>query len=221
MVGRSKTKAIDALVRQAVFTFAEHGYVGSSLREIATAAGVPHSMIGHYFGSKQDLFLVAVRWAWEEFDAERVTMLNDAMERYTEAVPLSELMRCLAYPAVRRAMSGDILERSVLTLLTGHFSETHRSDGMLDRVNRSISRWISAMEKTCPTLSHDDVIWAFSFCLGAIYSWQLTSHRYDKLLEDTHDRTVESVTADLVAFATAGIESIVVLRSSRPSSERV
>lgn len=218
---RPKANTIDLLVRQAVFAFAEHGYVGSSLREIAMAAGVPHSMIGHYFGSKHDLFLAAGRWAWEDFDTERVTLLNDALERYPDAVPLPELMRCIAYPTVRRAMSEDLLERSVLTLLTSHFSETHRSNRLLDRVDRSITRWISALSQTCPTLSHDDVIWAFSFCIGAIYSWQLTSHRYDNLLDDADGRTVDSVTADLVAFATAGIESIVVLRSSRPSPERI
>ncbi|MEQ6900002.1 TetR family transcriptional regulator [Nocardioides sp. YIM 152588] len=40
--------------------FGEDGFAGTSLRQIATAAGVDVRLVSHYFGSKGDLFVAAV-----------------------------------------------------------------------------------------------------------------------------------------------------------------
>ena len=40
--------------------FAERGFDGAPLREIAAAAGVDQALIHHYFGSKQQLFVAAM-----------------------------------------------------------------------------------------------------------------------------------------------------------------
>lgn len=39
--------------------FAERGFQGTSMRAVATAAGVDAALVHHYFGSKGDLFLAA------------------------------------------------------------------------------------------------------------------------------------------------------------------
>jgi len=41
--------------------FARNGFVRCTVREVAASAGVDPAMIHHYFGSKQQLFLAAVR----------------------------------------------------------------------------------------------------------------------------------------------------------------
>ncbi|HET6940457.1 MAG TPA: TetR family transcriptional regulator [Nocardioides sp.] len=41
--------------------FAAQGYAGTSVRAIATAAGVDAALVHHYFGSKDDLFLAALQ----------------------------------------------------------------------------------------------------------------------------------------------------------------
>jgi AcrR family transcriptional regulator len=40
--------------------FATQGYVGTSVRAVAAAAGVDPALVHHYFGSKDDLFLAAL-----------------------------------------------------------------------------------------------------------------------------------------------------------------
>ena len=47
-----------AAARQA---FAERGYDGASIRQIATGAGVDPALVHHYFGTKDDLFLAALQ----------------------------------------------------------------------------------------------------------------------------------------------------------------
>ncbi|MCF3131687.1 TetR/AcrR family transcriptional regulator [Streptomyces olivochromogenes] len=50
-----------AILEAARRTFAERGYDGSSIRHIATSAGVDPALVHHYFGSKEDLFLEVVK----------------------------------------------------------------------------------------------------------------------------------------------------------------
>ncbi len=56
--GRPDTRAeILTAARQA---FAEHGFAATTIRAIATAAGVDTALVHHYFGNKDDLFVAAL-----------------------------------------------------------------------------------------------------------------------------------------------------------------
>ena len=55
------------ILRAALKAFARHGFDGVSLRTIADEAGVNHQLIGHHFGSKQDLWDAALDARLEEF----------------------------------------------------------------------------------------------------------------------------------------------------------
>lgn len=55
--GETRATILDA----ARSVFAEHGFEKGSLRKIAAEAAVDPSLLLHYFGSKEDLFLAAMR----------------------------------------------------------------------------------------------------------------------------------------------------------------
>ena len=49
-----------AILRAARSSFAEAGYAGTSIRAVASSAGVDSALVHHYFGTKDDLFLAAL-----------------------------------------------------------------------------------------------------------------------------------------------------------------
>ncbi len=55
------------ILQAALKAFARHGFDAVSLRTIADEAGVNHQLIGHHFGSKQDLWDAAIDARVEEF----------------------------------------------------------------------------------------------------------------------------------------------------------
>ncbi len=57
--GRQDTRG--GIVAAAREVFAESGYDGASIRQIATHAGVDPALIHHYFGTKEQLFLAVVQ----------------------------------------------------------------------------------------------------------------------------------------------------------------
>ena len=56
--GAPDTRA--AILAAARAQFAAAGYAGTTIRAVATAAGVDAALVHHYFGSKDDLFLAAL-----------------------------------------------------------------------------------------------------------------------------------------------------------------
>jgi AcrR family transcriptional regulator len=51
----------EAILDAARRSFAEHGYQHATIRQVADLAGVDPALVHHYFGTKQELFVAAVR----------------------------------------------------------------------------------------------------------------------------------------------------------------
>ena len=56
--GSPDTRA--TILAEARALFAANGYAGTSVRAVATSAGVDAALVHHYFGTKDDLFLAAL-----------------------------------------------------------------------------------------------------------------------------------------------------------------
>lgn len=213
----AKAETIDALMESAITAFSRYGYEGASLRDIAASANVPLSTIHMYFGSKSELYSAVEQKAWAEIDQERSALLHDALAKNPDQPPLEDLIYALALPVVRRALGKSEHDMARIFLIRARVSERRADEpnSLLAVADRSMVRWIDAMSRTCPTLSRQDVIWAFSFCVGAIYSWQLIDHRYDAMIGEDRERTVDGVTGDIVAFGCAGIRSMIERRAAQ------
>jgi AcrR family transcriptional regulator len=57
------------ILQSAVALFAEHGLGSTSVRDVAGAAGVSLAMVGHYFGSKDDLYEACIGAMYAELAA--------------------------------------------------------------------------------------------------------------------------------------------------------
>jgi AcrR family transcriptional regulator len=65
--GNSGTR--QAILDAARRAFAERGYQQASIREVAAMAGVDPALVHHFFGRKQDLFVAAVEFPVNPFEA--------------------------------------------------------------------------------------------------------------------------------------------------------
>jgi len=189
----SKSDTVGRLIDSAILSFSRYGYDGTSLRWIAVDADMPLSAINLYFGSKSGLYTAVEKQIWTEIDNERRWIFQEILATKQGAPPLlGELIYVLALPIVRRALSKSEHETAQIYFIRSRVCE-HRSvdvGSLLETADRlMVMRWIDMMALACPTLSRQQVIWAFSFIVGIIYSWQLIDHRYDRLLDANSDPT--------------------------------
>lgn len=212
----SKVETIDALLESAIRHFARDGYEGASLREIANETGATLSSIDRYFGSKSELFRSVLRQVWSEVERDRDRLLRDGRAKNPEGPELRDLIYALARPIVERALSrneGDVARTALLRMVRNAQPDEPRwqSADLVELANvvRSLGRWIDAMVLQCPELSRQDIVWAFSYVSGLIFSRQLIHHQYDSLFDAEWEPTVEGITEDIVAFGCAGVQAMV------------
>lgn len=213
----SKLETIKALKRSAIESFSKHGYEGASLREIANHAGVPLSAVHLYFGSKCELYTAVGQQVWTELEQERNELLCTIIgHRDAKALSLSDVVYALAYPVVRRALSDCEYDQASLWMVRGSVPRHHRDHNVevSQSSDKEIQRWMDAIMSSCSGLSRAELVWAYSFVVGAIYSWQLLDHRYDKFLEHEERVTTQEVVGDIVAFCCSGIQAMIDRRQS-------
>lgn len=213
----SKAETIDAVMNAAIKAFSDWGFEGASLRQIAAQVGVPLSAIDLYFGSKRELYMAAETLVWNEITEERNALIQQALARHVgQPLSLRELFAALTLPIVRRAMSNDERVMARVHFIKSRLNEHRMVSGtaVFDNMDRQVTPWLDAMSAACPTLSRQDIIWAFSYGVGVIYSWQLIDHRYDRLMGQDTTRTVDGVVDDIVAFCCAGVQSMIERRSA-------
>lgn len=79
---RSKAEAVDhsALLQQAYVLFAEQGYDGTSLRQIAQQAQMSSSLISYWYGNKEGLWRAAIEHELKPAHEEQMAALERAIQ---------------------------------------------------------------------------------------------------------------------------------------------
>jgi AcrR family transcriptional regulator len=88
----------------ALLVFAEKGFDGASVRQIAQGAQVNPAMIAYHFGSKDGLYEAAMRWVCTEFSSRVQRIVDAACPEPTAGGALESL----------RAIVGDLFKSVVL-----------------------------------------------------------------------------------------------------------
>jgi AcrR family transcriptional regulator len=207
----SKVVSIDALMASALELFAERGFEGASLRDIATKAGVPLSTIHMYFGSKSELYLAVYLGAWRGLHDERREQLMKALEAPDGEVSLHAVLHALIEPVVKRSRSVSPEPRLGPKMLSSWPAPNGLDQDMLRSIkwDTFLPEWIDALMRACPTLTREEAVWAFSFSVGSLYSWQLIDNRYSRLLHLQDTLQGDELTRLLVDFTAGGVEAMV------------
>ena len=90
------------IVQSASTIFAERGFEGVSLRDIAEHAGVTHGLLRHHFGSKEDIWRSVIDATVANYVAELAPLLAGAEEGSPPAEALRTAARLLIRTTARR-----------------------------------------------------------------------------------------------------------------------
>ncbi len=133
--GVTETRA--SILASARASFAEVGFAGTTIRRVASSAGVDPALVHHYFGTKDDLFLAALEFPVdprEVLDEAFAQGLDSAAERFLATViavwddegsqlPLVAMVRSGLGDERGAALLTDGLARLILGPLVRHLPE--------------------------------------------------------------------------------------------------
>jgi AcrR family transcriptional regulator len=199
--GKMRAEIMDA----AEVIFANHGYAGTTLREISQHAGVTQALITYYFGSKFDLF--------SETFLRRATVIADA--RIESLARLRAEARATDVIAIVEAFLQPILDLRAsaqgLAFLRLH-ARLHTEPPNLSyelrktAYDESTQLYVAALQQALPHLSQFDVQWRMTLMIGTyLYALSDTNRMEDVLPESYDPQDSARLMAETVAFIAGGM----------------
>jgi len=194
--------ARDRILKAAEATFAEHGYAGSSLREIVKRAHVTQALITYYFGSKEALFKEVFMRRGREIATKRLVALEE-LRRNGKPFVLADVVASYLRPALemRRTRQG----RAFIRLQSRMHTEPPR---FADRLRRevyddTVREYLAAVRKAAPHLSARTAYWRMVLLIGAYLYAHSDAHRLEKMSHgacntDDLDEMLQQITAFVV-----------------------
>lgn len=198
----------EKLIQSAERLFAERGFDGVSVRDIANEANVNSALVGYYFGGKEGLLAEVYTRHCEPLKRERSRLLAEFISGSGSAT-LEQILEAFIRPSLQAGQGSD--EGRSFTRLRAILSAENSSlleqlvAQNFDDTNRS---FVDALCACLPELSKEDVFWRFHFLLGTIYYTATGPHRIRTLSKGKCDPSKpEPTTEELIKFAAAGFRA--------------
>ena len=169
----------DEIMDAAETQFAELGYAGTTLREIAAATNVTQALISYYFGSKYGLFEETFLRRGQVISKQRVDLLEALLDKGKPTV--REIVHAFLSPtlALRATPQG----RSFLRLQARLHTEPPEISYKVrtDAYGSSTQRYVEAFRLAQPELGELDAYWRVTLMVGTyLYAFSDT-HRMEEM----------------------------------------
>jgi AcrR family transcriptional regulator len=207
-MNETRPMTTDRILDAAERLFADHGFEGTSIREIVDAAQVNLAAIHYHFHSKEALL--------EAVLTRRISIVNEARrQRLTEAEEaaaphppsVEDVVRAFIVPTVEFAQRNES-GATFCQLMSRMFTEPRFSlPNFLGRkFGETITRFSDALVRALPHLPREVVLWRAFFAIGAMHHLLCSPNKIDLLSRGLRGSTSDTdMTEYLIEFSVAGI----------------
>lgn len=152
------------IMASAEILFAERGFAATSLRAIATAAGVNLAAANYHFGSKQGLLAATLHARVTPINEARLKAL-DRLEANPATLSVDKVMEAFFLPFVSGELKGS-LPRIMARI---HAEPEDLIRPLLEQEFLPISeRFIAALRPLLPHVEAEELRWRFHFAIGGM-----------------------------------------------------
>lgn len=214
MGNAERATSAEAILDGAEQVFAQMGYHGASMRQIAEHASITQALLHYHFHTKENLY--------EAVFKRRSFLINRQREE-----SLARLFADGHVPTLE-----DVLGAYYSPVMTGHGSNNAAFAQMVtaiavgtDELSQTLMTkyydpiahtYIGALAKVVPGLQLDEAVWAYLMCLGARAHVSAATSRASRLSEGRCDtRDTERALTLLIKYAAAGIRALALEGKSR------
>jgi AcrR family transcriptional regulator len=209
---RTMTKFMEA----AESIFGRHGYEGTSVREIASRAGVNLGTLKHYWGSKRDLFRDLMERRLRPIHDEAAARLAALDPVNTNRAPNADaVVACLVEPAflvgVKSSLDGDFGDpeaRGRFHLFFGRCLSDPAPEVVEDtnEMFKDVTlKFFELMRLAIPDLSPAELDWRINCIFGTVSFAQLYLERIGRLIGNEADVDDEVASQWVMHFIRHGV----------------
>lgn len=194
--------------------FAQRGYHGVSIRQIADEARVPLALVGYYYGQKHELFH-AIFEHWNSTIRERLDILAQVRRRAGEHDYLEQVVDAFLGPVLRLRASPEG-EWYALLMTRGLNEPGQETDQVLrEFFDPMANAFIDALMDAFKGHTRAQVAWAYQFMLGALLH-HIGDERVLRLSGDVNPPNDPAAAPLLAAFITGGMRQAMAMPFATP-----
>lgn len=185
--------------------FAQHGFAGTSLRQVTSRADVNIAAVNYHFGSKENLVHEVFKHRMDEMSEKRLSALSETIAR--DPADLNGILLAFIQPAL--ALTLDRHGASFVRVLARAYAE--KNDGLRNFLSENYGQVLREFAKAIaiclPQLSKEELYWRMDFTAGAL-TYAMADfgliRRQPGVTEEAH---CEKAAQHLITFAQAGLRA--------------
>ncbi len=194
---------VDRLLDAAERLFAEHGYEGVGMRQLADEAKVNLGAATYHFGSKEKLFIETFMRRFRPTNAERLRLLAEAeAQAGGKPLPVEKVVECMIRPPFESGLAHPAFH---MFLARNLFKPPPFLHAMLHReIAPNMERFIAALRRTLPGLPEDLIHLRTMWGMGVLLMFSV---RAREIPEMRNKKVHEPLLREMVRFISAGLQS--------------
>lgn len=185
--------------------FAQHGFAGTSLRQVTSRADVNIAAVNYHFGSKENLVHEVFKHRMDEMSEKRLSQLSKVLEK--DPKDLESILLAFIQPAL--ALTLDRHGGSFVRVLARAYAE--KNDGLRNFLSENYGQVLRAFAQAIahclPNLSKEELYWRMDFMAGSL-TYAMADFglikRQTGISEKIHS---EKAAQQLIKFAQAGLKA--------------
>lgn len=196
----------DRILGAAEELFAQHGFSGTSLRQVTSRADVNIAAVNYHFGSKENLVTEVFRRRMDDMSAQRLARLRQAQDETPGE--LEAILAAFVEPALALAQDRNG-GGAFIRVIARAYAE--KNDGLRkflsERYGHVLRDFARAIATCVPELSKEQLYWRLDFLAGAL-TYAMADFGLIKRPTGVSDATHRTRAAqELIRFAAAGFKS--------------
>lgn len=198
----------DEILDSAEMLFAEHGFSGAAVRDIAAGAGCNPALLRYYFGSKESLFAEVFRRRGSALSGQRHVFLDDLLARPAPPT-VEDVIHAYLKPQWEMKYSGASGAAFVKLQARLHAEPAEYALSLRREVyDSSVKRYVSALEDLLPGIPREVISIRMAFLVGAYLFMLNDLGRLSDMTDgQVYEMGKEPMLAHLVIFLSAGLRA--------------
>ncbi|MFA5057104.1 MAG: TetR/AcrR family transcriptional regulator [Opitutaceae bacterium] len=188
--------------------FGQHGFSGTSLRQITKEAGTNLAAVNYHFGSKEDLYREVLLQRVRPLNEERLMLLTQAEQLAgDQPLPLRAILDAFIRPVLGLATDRMPGRLAFLRLISRDLADPQPFlfTEMAREFDPLVKRYTQALAQTLPGLPAVDLFWRMQFTTGALLYAAAHQHDFERISSGLWQADdVEGCVRRLVDYCTAG-----------------